>query len=416
MIAQHTDGHNPPNASGHGEHSLTGQDIPIVVVTWNRARSLLRLLASLDRAVYPWGVELIISIDGQGSREVLDAAEHFVWRHGTKTVLRREQRLGLREHILQCGALALDHDGIVLFEDDLYVAPHFYQFMLQTHAFYRDEARVAGIALYSPQFEETPGLPFVPLYDGYDVFFSSLACSWGQFWSRRHWESFAAWYADNALSDLSEDSALTPVIRGWPATSWKKYFIKYMIATDRYFVYPRISHVTNFGDSGEHHQGTRVFQVPLPLAGGALRLPAFDDSLARYDCYGELLPGIMQRLCPELVAYDLCVDIYGARDALSCPGEYMLTSKPCDSVVKTWGLALKPHELNVIENIPGEAIRLAPRRAVQFPEDFKRNRLLKMSDFEGTLEYYYALTRKHMKNRARQSFMARLWAGLRGRG
>jgi hypothetical protein len=416
MSEQHTGGHTPPHRGEPGLRSHAGCDIPIVVVTWNRARSLQRLLASLDRSSCPQGVELIISIDGQGSEDVAQAAEQFTWRHGTKTVLRRAQRLGLREHILQCGALALGHDGIVLLEDDLHVAPHFYQFMLQTHDFYRGEARVAGIALYSPHFEETAGLPFVPLHDGYDVFFSSLACSWGQFWSRQHWEAFASWYAENGQNDLSQDPALTPVIRGWPATSWKKYFIKYMLDTDKYFVYPRISHVTNFGDSGEHHQGTRVFQTPLSLAGGALRLPRFHDSLAKYDCYGELLPEVLRRLCPELAAHDLCVDIYGARDAASCHGEYLLTTKPCDSVVKSWGLELKPHELNVIADIPGEAIRLAPRGAVRFPEDFKRHRLLRMSDFEGALEYYYALTRQHMRNRARQSPLARIWSRLRGRG
>src|SRR5574344_1345043 len=99
-------------------------DIPIVVVAYNRLESLKRILASLSRGEYPREpVELIISIDRGDNQEVLQYADAFPWPHGEKRVIYRPENLGLKRHILTCGDLTQDHDGIILLEDDLVVSP-----------------------------------------------------------------------------------------------------------------------------------------------------------------------------------------------------------------------------------------------------------------------------------------------------
>ena len=87
-----------------------------------------RLLNSLVRAEYKDAVKLIISIDGNGTPEVCKYAEQFDWPHGEKDVICHKKNMGLRLHILFCGGLTKQYDGIILLEDDLYVSAWFYQY------------------------------------------------------------------------------------------------------------------------------------------------------------------------------------------------------------------------------------------------------------------------------------------------
>ncbi len=45
---------------------------------------------------------------------------------------------------------------------------------------------------------------------------------------------------------------------------WFPLLARFVITTDRYFVFPRVSHTTGWGDAGTHFaQASRFFQVPL---------------------------------------------------------------------------------------------------------------------------------------------------------
>ena len=94
--------------------------LPVVVVAFNRARSLKRLLGSLNDAIYTVDdVPLIISIDkGDSNQDVLAVAESFVWEHGEKKVVYQETNLKLRKHVLQCGDYALKYGNVIVLEDD----------------------------------------------------------------------------------------------------------------------------------------------------------------------------------------------------------------------------------------------------------------------------------------------------------
>jgi len=335
-------------------------NIPIVIAGYDRAYTLQRLLSSLEKAHYAEPVKLIISIDGGGPDSVIQVAENFDWQYGQKEVITHKENLGLRRHILSCGELSSQYDGIVLLEDDLYVSPWFYKFTVAALDFYKDCIDICGVSLYAYQYNETALFPFKPLNDGSDVYFMQLPCSWGQAWLKEHWVGFSAWYAPNADSSLQDDPTLPSNITFWPDTSWKKYFLKYMVGTRKFFVYPRNSHTTNFGDKGQHHQGTNVFQVPLVVGdAGCFRFKAFNECFIKYDVFCELLPDCIRRLSSGTLPDDLSVDLYGSKRRANMTSEYLITPKKCRSYINSFGKRMLPSELNIINRIEGDAFFLA---------------------------------------------------------
>jgi len=338
------------------DHCMTAQLPTIIVIGYNRPKSLQRLLTSLGKAHYPEGnVRLVISLDNSGTLEPLQLAEAYEWPYGEKRVIHREKRLGLRQHVLACGDLTEEYGDVLVLEDDLFVSPHFYAYSLRALEFYRDEPRVAGISLYSHQFNQTANLPFTPIDEGNsDVYFMQLAASWGQAWSRRHWLGFREWLARNG-TDISRIDHIPADIRGWPESSWLKLYNAWIISSDRYFVYPYRSLTTNFGDPGQHfYIASSRFQVPLQQRRIDYQFARFDDSLARYDAYCELSAETLKKLNPKLAGYDFQVNLFGCKE---CRGGLQLTrtEKPG---LHSFSLSMKPMELSVLHDVAGQGIAL----------------------------------------------------------
>ncbi len=299
--------------------------VPIIVVGYNRPKAIGRLLNSLLKASYPGVVDLIISIDGekgdkvtrgQGDKEmgrkgeeetrrrgeeVREIVTNFEWPFGAKKMIFHDTNMGLRNHVLSCGDLSKDYDGVIVLEDDLYVSPVFYEYALQAYAYYKDDPKIAGISLYSHAYNETAQFPFRPLADDSDVFFLQYAASLGQFWSRKGWTAFREWYdllpGDKSPGNSPGNSAILPAnIRLWPESSWKKYFISYIVQQDLYFVYPRFSLTTHFGDEGTNLRiFENLFQVPLWLEKQKFQFKPFKDSCAVYDIYCEINAGPVEK-------------------------------------------------------------------------------------------------------------------------
>jgi len=333
--------------------------IPIVIAAFNRDHTLVRLLSSLAKGKYQNPVKLIISIDGGGPDSVKSIANDFTWEFGPKQVIEQPENLGLRRHILACGHLATEYDGIILLEDDLYVSPWFYDYALAALEFYRNCTSICGISLYSYRFNETSLLPFIPLNDASHAYFMQVPCSWGQAWLKEHWSAFESWYSTNLENEYNDDPTLPANIVYWPATSWKKYFVKYMVEHDKYFVYPTCSYATNFGDKGQHHTGSNLFQVPIQL--GRIEnyiFNSFEASWAKYDACSELRPECLNALAGGLINEEFSVDLHGTKRIESLTGEYVLTTKKCRSYISSFGRYMLPVEMNVINQISGNDIYL----------------------------------------------------------
>lgn len=352
----------------------------IVTVAFNRVKSLERLLNSLLGANYEDDVvDLIISIDNSGSNTVENYAISFNWPFGRKVIKTYKSRLGLREHILTCGDYTSSYDAIAVFEDDIYVAPTFYSFMKQAVSFYHDDDNIAGISLYSHLWSEYNKRPFTPEKMKYDNYFLQYAQSWGQVWMPKQWNDFKKWYENNS-GEIKFDSHTPKHITEWPTTSWLKYHIKYCIDENKYFVYPYFSYSTNFVEIGQHCKTSNtVYQVPMLYSSDNKYLfaPFGEKQVPYYDAFFERRIEANQI---DGITDGLEVDLYGNKP-LEIESKYLLSSKRlCKKVLKKYGLQLRPQEMNVFFDIPGNDLFL-----YDMEEDECEN---KASDFDMARWYY----------------------------
>ena len=338
---------------------MCNPNIAIVVVGYNRVDSLARLLDTLDKAYYPQvAVPLIISIDKSDTDAVERYADGFDWQHGSKQVVKHEQRMGLRNHILSLGQHFDHYDALIVLEDDLSVSPNFYLYAMQAVEKYHDDDRIAGISLFSFAINYQTGHFFQPIKDHNDVYFMNCAQSWGQVWMKRQWLRFYEWYNDHTHFP-QQSPLLPPYICTWPATSWLKYHTRYCAEENLYFVYPYVAYTTNNGDTGTHNGGSYINLNQERLQRGritTLRLPHFDEEeTVCYDVFFE-----NKKLAQVLNLDDdqCCVDLNGERDNRENK-RYWLTTKQCNyKICRQFGVRYRPIDENIYAATPGCEIYL----------------------------------------------------------
>lgn len=337
-------------------------DITIIVIAYNRVESLKRILHSLQKARYDDApVRLLISIDKSDNDEISRIAQDFLWEHGEKIVEIHAEHLGLHKHVIQCGNFTERFGNIIMLEDDLYVSPNFYWYTKNALSFYQSDKRIAGISLYSMRVNETARRPFEPLKSNGDTFFMQLASSWGQAWNFVQWQDFKKWYIQNASTNINENSNLPSNIISWPESSWKKYFMKYLVEKNKYIVYPYLSYTTNFGDKGTHFtENTDIFQVPLDMSDAPIfQFCRLEESNSVYDIFYENinLYKALKKL-PE----QLTIDLFGTKKTNAFK-RYVLTSQFLNyKLIQSFNSALRPHELNIMENLHGTKLFLYDTR------------------------------------------------------
>lgn len=331
----------------------------LIVIGYNRVDCIARLLDSLNNAFYMNDkVDLIISIDNSGRDDVEAYAQSFEWLHGEKIIRTFKERQGLRRHVLKCGAMVRNYDAIAVLEDDIVVAPGFYQYMKEAVEFYKNDDRIAGISLYNHLYNLNVNQNFIPAPSDSDVYFLQFAQSWGQIWMKDQWLEFEQWYNKNKMP-INETENLPKFITNWPETSWLKYHIKFCVEKNKYFVYPYNSLSTCFSDVGQHcKRKNTLLQVPISMdIKKEYKFVNLDNAKVIYDVFFER-KNIEEWL--GLSKGSLCVDLYGSKVKPDSSNiSYMLTCKVLNyRILKTYGLDLKPHENNIKMNIEGDVFRL----------------------------------------------------------
>ncbi|WP_051525994.1 glycosyltransferase [Butyrivibrio proteoclasticus] len=325
--------------------------VPIVVVAYNRARSLQRLLDSLANAVYDnKDVPLIISIDRGDNQDVLNVAEKFNWEHGTKKVVYQLENLKLRKHVLKCGDYANEFGSVIVLEDDLLVSKYFYKYAVRALEFSKNDERVGGISLYNHRYNVEASEPFECHDDNYDNWYFQFASSWGEAWTKEQWQSFREWY-DNTLA-IDDKCDVPEYVRNWSDSSWLKYFICYLVEKNKFFLYPKKSLTTNFGEAGTHVDKSNTnFQVPLQNGNIEYVFSTLDQSDSIYDAFFEnkRVNDIL-----SLEGMDVTVDLYGMKDIKLVNSRYFLSRKALPyKVIKSFGCFMRPHEDNIFYGING---------------------------------------------------------------
>lgn len=333
----------------------------IVAVGYNRPDCMRRLLESIGRAEYSLDdITLVVSIDESNkSDEVQAVAESFVWEHGNKIIRRFSERQGLKKHIIQCGDLSEKYGAVIVLEDDLYVSPGFYSYVCQAQAYYANDNKIAGIALYSSSINQFSLDRFLPAKNQYDTYLGQYVITWGQSWSSQQWNRFKRWFFENDHKLPKTNYKMPLEILTW-TRSWGKYFISYMVENDLYYVVPYTSLSTNFSEQGEHNLAGKgwdeaVYQVSLLQNSMDYNFPNFSDAI-KYDSFFERF--YEEDILPGISGKDVCFDLYGLR---VFPGgkKYLLTCKKYNfPIIKTYGLKLRPQEQNIIDDIEGDDIFL----------------------------------------------------------
>lgn len=333
--------------------------IAIVVIAFNRAKSLKRLLDSLNKLEeVDIDLPLFISIDRKESvnnNDVLYVANNFQWKYGKKTIKTYEENLGLKRHVLKCGELLNDFDAIVVLEDDLFVSKSLFSFVKQSVDFYRNDKNIAGISLYNHEWQMLANRPFEPVKTKYDVYLMQYAQSWGQIWLKNQWNEFIDWYEKD---EGKFESILIPSnVRNWPETSWLKYHIKYTIEMNKYFVYPYFSFTTNFTEPGQHNKNSDTkFQVEISDEKNKIyKFGRINSDIIKYDAFfeNENLLDYFTKIAKE----DLVIDLFGTKEETN--KRYILTTKILNyKIIESYKLQLRPHEMNIIYNISGSEVFL----------------------------------------------------------
>lgn len=329
--------------------------VAIVCVGYNRIKGLKRLLDSLQQSQYPIGedVPLVISIDCSGNENLYNFVKDFKWEHGDKYVNIQSKRLGLKDHVYQCGDLTKYFRAIILLEDDLYVSKHFYSYVLQTLNRYGDDERIAEISLYKNEINGYVGLPFTERKTNSDVFLMQDVSTWGECWNERMWNQFVEW-RDSSSEEKIQCVAMSSIIKNW-TRAWSKYYNAYVVDQNKYVIYPSVSLTTNFNDAGgEHGSNGNFVQVSLMNNEKIYNLPEYEQ-LEKYDIYFN---NIKLYNWLGLKENEVCLDIYGYSHNEG-KKKYMLTTKVLPfKVVKSFSLSMRPMEINVEENILGNGIFL----------------------------------------------------------
>lgn len=326
----------------------------IVAIGYNRIEPLNRLLTALEAAHYPDDdITLIISLDFGGGNEIRKMAEDFQWSHGNKIVRTFEENQGLIKHISQCGDYSMEYGAAIVLEDDILPAPYFYEYVVSALEYYKNYEEIFAIALYSQQWNGFANRAFNPIRREADIYLSQVVCSWGQCFIGERWKEFRKWFSENQNVDCL--NIAPKAVSTWEK-SLGKYLIYYIIKNNKYYVTPYESLSTNCHRAGTHISiGTSTFQVPL-LQGNRKFVFTEPDNLVKYDTFFESLD--LKRDIESKYSKKVCVDYYGLHSNYAefdlCFSSEILPYK----VIESYGLEMRPPELNYYYNISGEDLFL----------------------------------------------------------
>lgn len=339
----------------------------IVIPAYNRPHTLRRLLASLKAAHYPrdFSVPLVISIDpenGAPNQYVRVVADLFHWEYGPKEIVLHDKHLGLLQNFYYCGSLTDTYGSVIFLEDDSIVSPAFYHYVHQALNYFEHDAQIAGVSLYCYAFNGFTHHPFEPLADGSDVFFMQVSSIMGQAWSKAQWKQFENWRVANSTVKAEANAALHELWSKFAVDDHFPILTNYLVSTGRYYVFPRVSLTTGFGDAGTHFANkTSYFQVPLQHHQKSFRFQNMESSNSVYDSFMEILPKCIKRLAPSLSGIDFDVDLNATKEFHHLQADYVLTSRACTNPLRSFALAMKPPEANLIFNTEGRGISLCRR-------------------------------------------------------
>ena len=237
----------------------------INVLTMNRAKSLQRLLDSLEKAEYAGDrVELYIHIDNSDdNRACIKVAKSFDFSHGDVTIEVPEQNNGLRNAWFGAWSPQKNQHAIIL-EDDIEVSPQWYKWLKQAWQTYGERNDLAGISLQRQTLVSQKPQKQMEIVNNHKPFLYRLVGSIGFSPHWKQWRAFLNWIdsVDTTTVDVKTPGLITS---DWLDNldrrhMWTQYFIWFCKQHDLYTLYVNLPEqktlAAHMREKGEHFSRT----------------------------------------------------------------------------------------------------------------------------------------------------------------
>ena len=201
-------------------------DFRIIVITFNRPKSLLLLFNSLeelhlDGATASLEIWIDRSVNGTVHNETLEMATSLRWSRGQTRVHVQKRHVGVYGQWIDTWRPKPGGKELAVFlEDDLSVSPYIYRWIRAAHQQYGSRPNVAGYTLQSEGVNNFVNLEIIRGPKKDTAYLYRMMGTWG--WSPHPdvWNRFLDWYYS-----VSSDPNYHPYIPKAPIlTKWRKWY------------------------------------------------------------------------------------------------------------------------------------------------------------------------------------------------
>jgi len=217
----------------------------IHVLTMNRAKSLQRLLVSLENSEYDdFTVEVYIHIDKSNDNQgCIRVARTFKFSHGAVAIEVAEQNSGLRDSWFNAW-YPKEEERAVIFEDDMEVSPLWFKWLSKAWDAYSDRKDLAGISLQIQTLKAKN-----PHHNNWNPsskgsFLYRIPGSWGFSPHPLQWKSFLDWIRGQDLNTLDVSTPGLITSDWWQQLDhrgmWTQYYIYFCVQHDLFTLYANL--------------------------------------------------------------------------------------------------------------------------------------------------------------------------------
>lgn len=200
----------------------TEVNLRVIVIVYNRHKSLLKCLRSLKGALY-YGdsVSVDVWIDrndvtGDVDAATLSAAQAFTFKHGQYHVRVQPSHVGIQGQWTNTWRpRAGTKEVAVILEDDITVSRYFWKWLKLAHQHYDHRPDISGYSLSHPGISHATGTT-LDIPRAIRVYAYRLLCTWGFSPHPKHWRHYQDWFYETA----ERQAGFEPLVPGILPTKW----------------------------------------------------------------------------------------------------------------------------------------------------------------------------------------------------
>ncbi|XP_053390911.1 uncharacterized protein LOC128553759 [Mercenaria mercenaria] len=257
-------------------------DLRVIVIVYDRAHSLLRLLRSLNDAEYfAESIKVEVWIDrsenGIIDEATVKTARDYVFKHGDYDVNLHPYHVGIYGQWFTTWKPNLNSSEIaVILEDDLAVSKYFWKYLKLVHKTYDKHININGYSLQG--MTTTFGVEDEHILQGPTsdyVYLFPVVGAWGFSPNKRNWKQFIDWYIfGDAKSTMPYIPGHLATVwfknlkkKGIPHTMWEIWHIYYALQHNEYTLYCNYPNhtglTTNWREKGLHSAASEGTSNPV---------------------------------------------------------------------------------------------------------------------------------------------------------